>query len=406
MDLNITRISLLKSGKKEFKALQENGRGKILVAVAFPWALLLGSRMALPVLLPHIQTEFGLSLSIAGLLVTLLWLGGAVGQLPSGIFADYYNEGLIMTFSLGLVVTALTFVVLTPNTATLFIAVTIWGIATSLYPIARITILSKTYPDRLGSALGLTMAIGDVGQTLIPPIAGTLTALIVWQAGLGFIIPLLIVGAVGIWFIVPRQAQTDKPTETLSTNTARYVVDELRRPTMMFVSFILILFFFFWQAFTSFFPTYLVVEKEVSATMASILFGVFFAAGAIVKPIAGMAYDRIGMRWTLIAVLLGPVGGLFLLPIVESLEMIIIVTLAISTMLGNGAVTQSFVAEQFPSNIQGTGLGTVRTASAIVGATGPVLFGIVADSGFFNEGYVGLAVILLIVILLAYRMPH
>jgi MFS family permease len=362
--------------------------------------------MALPVLLPYIQTEFGLSLSIVGLLVSLLWLGGAVGQLPGGILADRYQEGLILTLGLGLVALALTGVAFAPNTTTLFIAVTIWGVATSLYPIARITILSETYPDRLGSALGLTMATGDIGQTLIPPIAGTIAAVFVWQAGLGFIIPLLLVGGLGIWVVVPRQSQAASSTETMSINTARSVISELRRPSMMFVHFILILFFFFWQAFTSFFPTYLVVEKGFSATMASILFGVFFAAGAVVKPIAGMAYDRIGMRWALISVLLGPVVGLFLLPIVDSLEMIVLVTLAISTMLGNGAVTQSFVAEQFPPEIRGTGLGTIRTVSAMVGSTGPVIFGVVADRGFFNEGYVALAVILVIVILLTYRMPH
>ena len=362
--------------------------------------------MVLPVLLPYIQTEFGLSLSIAGLLVTLLWLGGAIGQLPGGILADRYSEGLIMTLSLGLVVLALACVVFAPNAATLFIAVLVWGIANSPYPIARITILSETYPDRLGSALGITMATGDIGQTLAPPIAGTFAAVLVWQAGLGFMIPLLILGAVGIWFIVPRQARADSETETSSTNTVRYVIDELRRPTMLFVSLMLILFFFFWQAFTSFFPTYLVAEKGVSATVAGILFGGFFAAGAIIKPIAGMAYDRIGMRWAVISVLLGPVVGLLLLPVVESLGMLIVVTLAISTMLGNGAVTQSFVAEQFPTEIQGTGLGAIRTASAVIGATGPVLFGIVAERGFFDEGYTALAVIVLIVIVLAYRMPH
>lgn len=404
--VTITLTSLFESVTKEVRALRRNGRGKILLVVAFPWALLLGSRMALPVLLPFIQTEFGLSLSVAGLLVTLLWLGGAIGQLPGGILADQYNERLILTISLGLVALALTSVVLAPNIAILFIAVLIWGLATSLYPIARITILSETYPDRLGSALGITMATGDIGQTLVPPIAGTLAALLIWQAGLGFVIPLLIIGGVGIWVIVPRQSQTDSSTETLSTDTARYVVNELRRPSMMFVTFILVLFFFFWQAFTSFFPTYLVVEKGFSATVASIIFGMFFAAGAVVKPIAGMAYDRIGMRWALISVLAGPVGGLLLLPIVDSLGVVIIVTLAISTMLGNGAITQSFVAEQFPPEIQGTGLGTVRTASAVVGSMGPVVFGVVADRGFFDEGYIALAVILMIVILLTYRMPH
>jgi predicted MFS family arabinose efflux permease len=311
-----------------------------------------------------------------------------------------------MTLSSGLVVAALTFVLFAPNAATLFVAVPIWGLATSLYPIARITVLSETYPDRLGSALGISMATGDIGQTLAPPVAGTLAAVLVWQAGLGYVIPLLIAGAAGIWVVVPRRSRGGDATETLSTDTAQHVVEELRRPTMLFVSFILILFFFFWQAFTSFFPTYLVTEKGLSATMAGILFGVFFAVGAVVKPIAGMAYDRIGMRWALIAVLLAPVAGLFLLPLADRLETIVLVTLLISPMLGNGAITQSFVAEQFPAEIQGTGLGTVRTAAATVGATGPVLFGVVADQGYFNEGYIALAVILLVVISLTYRMPQ
>jgi len=361
--------------------------------------------MALPVLLPYIETEFDLGFSILGLLITLLWVGGAIGQLPGGILADKYNERLIMTFSLGLVAAALTFVVISPNAITLFIGVTVWGLATSLYPIARITILSKIYPDRLGSALGLTMATGDIGQTFVPPIAGLLAALFIWQTGLSFIIPLIIISGIGVWIIVPRRTHINSTTETLSMDTGYSVLAELRRPPMMFVSCILILFFFFWQAFTSFLPTYLVIEKGLSTRRASILFGMFFAAGAIIKPFAGMAYDKIGMRWALICVLLGPVGGLLLLPIVESLSVLIIIILMISTMLGNGAITQSFVAEQFPSDIQGTGLGTVRTFSAIIGSTGPVIFGIIADRGFFDKGYIGLSIILVIVILFTYKIP-
>ncbi len=81
-----------------------------------------------------------------------------------------------MTLSVGLAVVAITFVVLAPNAATLFIGVLVWGLTTSPYPITRITILSETHPDRLGSTLGLTMATGDLGQTLAPPVAGTLGA--------------------------------------------------------------------------------------------------------------------------------------------------------------------------------------------------------------------------------------
>jgi MFS family permease len=337
--------------------------------------------------------------------VTVLWLAGAIGQLPGGVLADRYSEALLMAVSAAFVAVAIAFVLVAPNALALFFAVTLWGLGHSLYPIARITILSEIYPDHLGSALGLTMATGDVGQTLLPPAAGALAVAIAWQAGLGVVVLPLAVAAVGIWRFVPASEQDDGTTQTLSTETARYVLGELRRPTMVFMSGILVLFIFLWQAFTSFYPTYLVAAKGLSTTTASVLFGVFFAAGAVIKPIAGMAYDRIGMRWALILVLVGPVGGLFALPFAESVPALVAVTLVVSTMLGNGAITQSFLADQFASDMQGTGLGAIRTIAAVVGSTGPVLFGVVADRGLFDEGYIALAAILAVVILLTVRMP-
>jgi MFS family permease len=98
--------------------------------------------------------------------------------------------------------------------------------------------------------------------------------------------------------------------------------------------------------------------------------------------------------------------GLAVLPIVDGVVLLLGVTLAISTMLGNGAVTQSFVAEQFPPEMQGTGLGVIRTVSAVIGSSGPVVFGVVAERGFFDEGYIALAIILVVVILLTYKMPE
>lgn len=250
------------------------------------------------------------------------------------------------------------------------------------------------------------MATGDVGQTILPPIAGTLAIVLVWQSGLGLLIPLLVIAGLGIWVTVPRPSQDSSAVEALSHDTARYVLGELHRPAMVFMGLILFLFLFLWQAFTAFYPTYLVVVKGMSPAVASVLFASFFAAGALVKPLSGMAYDRIGMRWALIIVLLGPVGGLLLLTLVESLVLLLLATLIISTMLGTGAITQSFLADQFPPDMQGTGLGVIRTSAAILGSTGPVLFGVIADHGLFDEGYLTLAVILVIVILLTLLMPQ
>ncbi len=390
---------------QEFGALRADGRGRILAAIAIPWGMLVGSRMALPVLLPYLQAAFGLSLTVAGLLVTLLWMTGAIGQLPAGVLADRYREVNVMAIGVGLVIVALSLVVAIPRAPVLFIGVVLWGAGMSLYPIARITLLADVFPDRLGSALGITMATGDLGQTAIPPIAGALAALAFWQAGLGFVIPFLALGAIALLFIVRPVSTGTEAGTPFSIDTLRDVVGEIRRPLMVFMAFILFLYIFLWQAFTAFYPTYLVDVKGISEPVAGVVFGLFFAAGAVVKPISGMTYDRIGVRWSLVLIMAGPTLGLAALPVIESLAGLILVTVVVSSMLGTGAITQTFIAEQFAAEVQGTGLGVFRTGTAMLGSAGPVLFGLIADRGFFDEGYLLLAGILGLVILLCLRMP-
>jgi hypothetical protein len=68
----------------------------------------------------------------------------------------------------------------------------IGGLGVSLYPIARITLLAKSHPDPIGRVLGVAMATGDLGQSILPPSAGALAVGIAWQAGLGHVIPFVL----------------------------------------------------------------------------------------------------------------------------------------------------------------------------------------------------------------------
>lgn len=390
----------------EGKELWGGGKGTSLAVIASGWGLLLGARMIYPVLLPYFRETFDLSLTIAGLLITILWLGSAVGQLPGGILADRYSERLVMAVSTVLVGVAIFLVVAAPTASILFAATGMVGLGQSLYPIARITILSHIYPDRIGSALGVTMATGDLGQTLLPPVASVLAVSIAWQAGLSFLIPLLFVVGIGIWVILPASERENSGERTFSVERTRLLVAEFRESNLVFVSVILILFFLSWQAFTGFFPTYLVEVKGLPSSTAGLLFSTFFAFGVIVKPLAGAAYDRIGMRNALVIILAGPVLGLGLLPFTEGFWPLAGITVIVSMMLGSGAITQSFLADAFSAEVRGTGLGVVRTITATIGATGPVIFGGIADRGYFDEGYLVLAGVLVVVILLTLRLPQ
>lgn len=169
---------------------------------------------------------------------------------------------------------------------------------------------------------------------------------------------------------------------------------------------ILFLFIGVLQTFSAFYPIYLIEVKGLSSTMASGLFGLFFAIRVVAKPVAGLAYDWIGIRRSLPVVLSGAIIGLGLLPVVDGLLPLALVTVLISTMLGSGAITQSYLSDTVPDDIQGTGLGMVRSGASMMGAMGPVFFGAVADRGYFNEGYIALAFFVGIITVLVLRLPE
>ncbi|MFC6838139.1 MFS transporter [Halomarina ordinaria] len=391
---------------REARALWGGGRGTSLVTIAVGWGMLNGTRMTFPVLLPYLRDAFDLGLAVAGLLVSVLWLGSAVGQLPGGIVADRYSERLVMSASTFAVAAALAVVAVAPTPVVLFAATGLVGLGQSLYPIARITSLSHIYPDRIGSALGVTMATGDLGQTVLPPVVGVLAGVLAWQAGLVALIPLFVATGVAIWVVLPVQDRSARSNGLPLAESARGVAVQLRRPNMAFMVFILFLYIFVWQSFTGLYPTYLVQEKGLSSAVVGVLFSLFFALGVVVKPLSGAAYDRVGMRWSLVLVLVGPTVGFALLPSVDGFWPLAAVTGLVSTMLGSGAVTQSFLSDAFPRELRGTGLGTVRTTAATLGATGPVLFGTVADAGYFDEGYLVLAALMAGTALLAFLSPR
>ena len=391
--------------KRELVALGAGKRGRMFTTIALAWGLLVGTRMIFPVLLPYLRADFGLTLTTAGLLITILWLAYALGQMPAGILVDRYGERTLLTVSIALVVVGIGLVLVAPSALPLFAATAFVGGGMSMYTIARITVLSDLYPERLGSALGVTMATGDVGQTILPPLAGALAVIVAWQVGLGFVAPFLVVVGIYIWLTLPSGTDSASAPESLSLEAFRDVLGEIRQPATVIMGGVLCLFILVWQTFSAFYPTYLIEVKGFSPTAASLVFGLYFAVGIVAKPISGRAYDMIGARRTLPLILVGPIVGLVVLPMIDGLWPLVVVTLLIATAKGSGAITQPYLAEVLPKEIQGTGLGVIRSTAATLGAAGPVLFGIAADFGYFDASYIGLAVVIAVALVVTLRLP-
>lgn len=70
--------------RRELTLLWAGVAGKALAAIALGWGLMSGTRMIYPVLLPQLSVEFDLTLTSAGLLMSIIWLAYALGQVPAG----------------------------------------------------------------------------------------------------------------------------------------------------------------------------------------------------------------------------------------------------------------------------------------------------------------------------------
>lgn len=394
-------MALVSSIQNTAKILWSDDRGIILVAVAAGWFLSIGVRMVYPALLPHLRATYGMDLSTAGLLLTALWFAYAIGQLPGGLLADWIGEGRVLTIStlvsggiIGLIVTA-------SSIRVLFGATVLFGLTTALYGVARFSSISHLYPKHDGTAIGVTLGAGDLGSALLPPAAGFIATVSVWQYGLGLAIPMFAITAVSLWAFVPgKTSKTTAAVNSLSVNTVQYVVSKIVQPRILVMAVIQVLLYSVWQALTGFYPTYLIENKGVPSTTATALFGGFFALGIVIKPITGSLYDRFGPKrplWIIVAIL---IISLIVLPLIDRFWALALLTIPLSCVLGYGTITLTYLTESLPLDMRNTGLGFLRTAYMGIGAMSPVLFGYLADEGYFDQGFfllAGLATIALLI---------
>lgn len=380
--------------RRTSRDLWAGGTGWILLAVSAGWALSIGLRFVFPALVPALQREFAIGFTTTGLLLTVLWGSYAVGHVPGGFLGDRLGEGNALVTSVVVSTLAVLAVATAGNTALLFGATVLFGLATALYGPTRFTILTDLYPDNSGSAVGLTMASGNVGNALFPALAAFVAGALGWRFGFGAFVPLFALVAVALWVLVPTRTSAETSAgAALSWDLIRRIRRGITVRDVPAVVAVQVTLSFLIQGFTSFYPTYLVEIKGLSPETAATLFGGFFLLGAIIQPVSGSLLDRIGVRGTLIGYMSVCVLALCLLPFADDLAPIAAVTALFAAWNGTPVVTQTYIADALPTEMQGTGFGTLKAGWMLAGATAPVLVGLFADSGLFDEAFFLLAAV-------------
>lgn len=386
--------------------LWQGGRGWILLSIATGWLLAIGVRMVYPAVLPHIQAEFALGLSEAGILITILWVGYASMQFPGGIFGDRYGERNVLSTSMALATIGVVALLVTPTVSILFISTLVVGVGVGLYGTTRLTVLSDIYEERSGTAIGFSQAAGNVGTTVLPPLAGILAAYLSWQWGFGVLVPVFVLVTIGLWITIPQRTSGEESAISQSMwHLVRRIQTTVMTRSVGLGTICMVMMMLIYQSFTGFYPTYLISAKGIGQSTASALFGLFFATAVVVQPIAGAARDRFNVRITMFFVFLLTATSIYILTLTNELIPLVVVTILLSSQLAFWPIGNSYVADAVPSDVKGAGFGLVRTLYIGVGAAGPTIVGILAERGQFDEAFLSLGLVAILASVICLLLP-
>ena len=138
-------------------------RGKMLLTVAVGWAITQTGRFLLPPLLPMIMDEVGISVFIAGMILTVMQVVYAIGQYPSGKLSDWNGRATIIIP--GMVLIGLSFFLIAgiKTTFMLVLAVVCLGVGRAMYNVPSRALISDMYTEKRGRAMGIFTAGSDLG---------------------------------------------------------------------------------------------------------------------------------------------------------------------------------------------------------------------------------------------------
>jgi MFS family permease len=387
--------------------LWSEGRGWILIAISIANLLSLGVRLTFPALLPQIKTEFLLTNTTAGILLTVLWVSFATAQLPGGFLTDRIGERNTVVASMALTAAALAVIVFSPGFPLFVVGLALFGFGTGLYGTPRITVLSDIYPDRAATAISVTSAVGNVGNAAFPVIATVIAGWFAWRVGVGVGLPGFALVAVALWLVVPARTSpgVQRDGDESRRQVARRTVAAVARRPVVLATAAMICLGFMWQGFTAFLPTYLVEVKGIPQPVAATTLGAFFVGGAVVQPITASVADEYDERRILVAVAAGTAVALAAFPFANSAPVFVALSLLASLQLAFWPIIFAYIPRALPDDAQGSGFGLLRTLFLYVGATGSVAVGALADADLFDESFLILAGITVVATVLSTALP-
>ncbi len=353
----------------------------------------MAGRLVISPVVPFISDAFSVSNGAIGLALTVMWLGYALSQFPSGLLADRYGERRIILVAVGGTAAASALLALAPSYLVFLVGAAVLGTVAGLHYSVATSLLTRSV-DRIGTAIGIHTAGGPVAGVVVPVVAGAVGAWMGWRwavaLGVAFSLPVI-----GLVVAVVRSRPPVRPHQSIWRRfRVGPLLNLLRRPPIARTVVLSAVGMFVWQATASFLHTFFVAHHGYSETTAGALFSAYFLVQGVTQPGVGALSDRIG-RDAAASVTIGVgVIGYGLLVVGPGLASAVVAVALVGLSMGWGAALMPKFMDHLGEHERSAGFGLVRTVYMVLGASGSVVTGFVADLFGWGAAFLGLALLL------------
>ena len=372
------------------------GRFDAIVLTSALWFLGKFVRFSFPPLFERIAGVYEVSTAVLGTAFSGLLLVYAALQFPSGLLADRFSSVTVIGAGASVAAVGALLLAFDAPLAVLFGAMLTVGAGTGTLKTVGVRLLSRTYPDQTGRALGVFDTFGAVGGVAAPAVV-VVFADLPGVVGAGWRTTFLLAGVVGVGVtaafvarVPARLPDTDGGGADSGGVPYRAYAALFREWRFSVFVAVTILFSFAYNAVVAFLPLYLTREAGLASETASLLFSALFAV-SLVQLLTGEVSDRTGTLPVIAATLgLAALGLGSVVALTGTAGPLALGAAVVCLGLGSHGyrpVRGAYLMSAIPSSVAGGSLGAVRTLLMVAGASSPAIVGVVSETAGFRTAF-------------------
>lgn len=333
-------------------------------------------------LLPILAQSFGLGYAQVGMVKAVNRVAMAAFELPSGMLSERLGERTLLTFGLICAGVGLLILAGSGSYTMILIALFLAGAGAAFQHALASSVISAAFEGRgRRLALGTYNSSGDVGKLAITGLFTLVVGLgVAWQglvAGLG---ALTLLAAFATYVVLRKVRAGAAPQHTKAGEVDTPIRGwGLKNPTAFGALTGMVFFDSAVQAGFLTFLAFLMIEKEVPASLGAFAVVLTLTGGVFGKFVCGFLAARLGMIRSLVLIECLTAVGIVALLVLPTLAAYCVLPLVGVVLQGSSTITYGTVGDLVDDARRPRGFGLIYTTASITATLAPLGFGVIAD---------------------------